>query len=56
MSRLKPEHRLSYCDSLDKKMSAIVVPNSPVPGIDEDALMKDLQVMKSVGGDLEPCL
>ncbi|CAO3564830.1 unnamed protein product [Mortierella alpina] len=29
--------------SLDKKMSAIVVPNAPVPGIDEEALMKDLQ-------------
>ncbi|KAF9966453.1 hypothetical protein BGZ70_002293 [Mortierella alpina] len=30
--------------SLDKEMSAIVVPNAPMPGIDEEALMKDLQV------------
>ncbi|KAF9941311.1 hypothetical protein BGZ67_005362 [Mortierella alpina] len=30
--------------SLDKEMSAIVVPNGPVTGIDEAALMKDLQV------------
>ncbi|KAF9571467.1 hypothetical protein EC968_000498 [Mortierella alpina] len=30
--------------SLDKEMSAIVVPNGPVAGIDEEALIKDLQV------------